>query len=66
MEKFKRSKEYYIGYERGLKDKDSAESLLDTISFDRLLNSTSWEERERELGYKDGLNARFSKKWGNF
>ena len=51
MEKFKRSKEYQIGFERGLKDKGSAESILDTMSFNRLLNSTSEADRDREQGF---------------
>ena len=63
MEKLIRSREYYIGYERGVKDKFSAESFWDTLSFNRLLNTTGEEERERERGYKDGLNERYSRKW---
>lgn len=66
MEKYQRSSEYYLGYERGIKDKTSSESFLDTISFTRLLNTTGKDERERKRGYKDGLNARYSKKWENF
>jgi len=65
MEKYIRSRDYYIGYERGANDKFSAESFWDAISFNRLLNSTGEDEREREQGYKDGLNTRYSKKWEN-
>lgn len=65
MERHIRNREYYLGYERGIKDKFSSESFWDNISFNRLLNSTCADERERERGYKDGLSSRYSQKWEN-
>ena len=63
MQRFNATEEYRKGYERGVKDKYSAESFMDNVSFNRLLNATCKDERERERGYKDGLRAMHYKHW---
>ena len=64
MARYINSKEYYIGYQRGLNDKFTPDSFWDALSFDKLLNTTSIDEKERERGFKDGRKARDIQRWG--
>jgi len=63
MKKYNYTDEYMKGYERGLKDKPSSESFIESISLNRLLNSTDEDSRERERGYRDALREKNYKKF---
>ena len=63
MKKYNYSEEYMKGYERGLKDKLSSESLWEYMNLNRLLNTTDKDALERERGYKDALREKNHNKW---
>ena len=64
MQKYMYNREYYIGYQRGLNEKPTCDTFWDDLNLNRLLNSTSSDDKERERGYRDGINARELQKWG--
>ncbi len=58
MKFFMHSKEYFKGYERGVRNKLDAVSLFEYINPVSVLNTSVQDMRDREIGYREGLKER--------